>query len=93
VGDGKLVRSVHEAYRKLRVDFSNVGTAAQLNRFVENFIGPMEVRSDGSVGPKTPVAPAEAEATVNSNIAGARYVPRPILIIQSIQTAFWNAAA
>jgi DNA invertase Pin-like site-specific DNA recombinase len=76
-GDHRLAKAVRESYRRVFEDFSGIATPPQWNRFVENFIGPMVLRRDGSVGPKTPMASAGAEAMVNSNIAGGRYARYP----------------
>ena len=49
-----------------------------MNRFVEKFIGPMSLTSDGRIEPRsaeTTTASAVAEAVVNGSVAGGGFEP------------------
>jgi site-specific DNA recombinase len=77
-GQEKLGRAIRLAYRQACQDFAGITDEAHLNRFVEKYIGPMDVRADGIAIPRRlerTTASDESEAVVNSNIAGGGFEP------------------
>ena len=88
-GEERLTRCVRTAYRQVRERFAETVMPSQLNRFVEDYIGPMELTSAGTVVPKklprplggasstheTTTASDESEAVVNISVAGGGFEP------------------
>ncbi|HDZ20163.1 MAG TPA: hypothetical protein ENH80_00630 [Phycisphaerae bacterium] len=73
-GTDRLIAAVRKALKEAREGLENIATPAQLHDLVEHFVGPMILRRDGTIAP-TETAPADAEADVPSNIAGAGFEP------------------
>ena len=74
----RLVTEVRKSLEKARNNFANMTDPQVLNRFIEDFIGPITVSADGSLtSTPTPTksAPADAEAEVPAYIAGGGFEP------------------
>ena len=74
----RLVAEVRKAIEKARFNFAGMNDPQVLNRFVEDFIGPITVTVDGLLIPSrspTQTAPANAEAVVPANVAGGGFEP------------------
>lgn len=77
-GVERFQRSIRIAYRRACENFAQILSGPVMNRFVEEFIGPMALTSDGRVEPRsaeTTTASAEAEAVVNGSVAGGGFEP------------------
>jgi site-specific DNA recombinase len=62
-GTERLAANVRRAFDEARENFTTITTPAQLHRFVEDFVGPMTVKADGTIHPRAPettTAPAVA---------------------------------
>jgi hypothetical protein len=92
----RLGRALQKAYQRACESFSQIADDSHLNRFVEEYIGPMLLTSDGRVRPKrleTTTASDESEAVVNITVAGGRFAPLQKLGPEIVKQAFWNCAA
>jgi hypothetical protein len=79
-GQDRLGTALAKAYQRASESFTKIASDTHVNRFVEEYIGPMLLTSDGRVKPKrleTTTASGEPEAVVNIAVAGARYARRP----------------
>ena len=77
-GQERLAKHVHTAYRRACESFSQIVSPGQLNRFVEDYVGTMNLRSDGVVVPRsaeTTTASDESEAVVHIAVAGGGFEP------------------
>jgi hypothetical protein len=79
----RLARSVRKALDEARETLATAATPTELREFIEQFVGPMVLRPDGTVAQKQP-APAEAEAGVKRPLAGACSLPL------RFRQAFWG---
>jgi hypothetical protein len=73
-GQGRLVKHIHMAYRRACDSFAQIISPSQLNRFAEEYLGTMNLKSDGVVVPRsaeTTTASDESEAVVNIAIGGS----------------------
>jgi DNA invertase Pin-like site-specific DNA recombinase len=73
----RLTAAVRQAFGDARDRLTNVASPAQLHRFIEDFVGPMVVKPDGSIVPKleTTQPSEESEGCVIGNIAGGGFEP------------------
>lgn len=74
----EFIHDVRQAISEVKDSLTDAVTPAKLNRFVEDWIGPIRVDADGSLHPlslETTTASDESEAVVTSNIAGAGFEP------------------
>ena len=74
-GLDRLEKAMRTAYARASDCFSRIASEAHLNRFVEDYIGPMVLCGDGRVKPRRlemTTASDESEAVVNIAIAGGR---------------------
>jgi replicative superfamily II helicase len=69
-----LAKAIRHAFDEARESLASVATPEQFNRFVDEFVGPMEVQADGAVTQKkTPSA--DSEGVLQSNVAGGGFEP------------------
>jgi hypothetical protein len=76
----EFIHAVRQAISEVKESLTDAVSPAKLNRFVEDWIGPIRVDADGTLHPlslETTTASDESEAGVTSNIAGGRYARRP----------------
>ena len=73
-GVEKLAREVMEALAEARQSLASVSTPAQMNEFMQKYVGPMIVRRDGSIGPQKKSGSPDRtdEPDVPGLVAGAR---------------------
>ncbi len=74
----EFIHAVRQAIGEARDCLTDAMTSARLNRFVEDWIGPIRVDADGSLHPlslETTTASDESEAVVTGNIAGVGFEP------------------
>jgi DNA invertase Pin-like site-specific DNA recombinase len=73
----RLSAAVRQAFGEARDSLTNVASPAQLHRFIEDFVGPMLVKPDGSIIPKleTTQPSVDSEGCVTGNIAGGGFEP------------------
>jgi site-specific DNA recombinase len=74
----EFIHSVRQAIGEVKEALTDAISPAKLNRFVEDWIGPIRVDYDGSLHPlglETAQAPDESGACVTSNIAGGGFEP------------------
>jgi hypothetical protein len=74
----EFIHAVRQAVAEVKASLTAAVTPAKLNRFVEDWIGPIRVDGDGSLHPlalETTQAPDESGACVTSNIAGGGFEP------------------
>ena len=77
-GQERLEQAVRTAYRPAPENFTQIMSDSHVNRFVEKYVGPMLLTSDGRVAPRsleTTTASALAEAVVNVSVAGGGFEP------------------
>jgi hypothetical protein len=77
-GPERLETAMRTAYARASDCFSRIASETHLNRFVEDYIGPMVLCGDGRAKPRrlaTTTASDESEAVVTSNIAGGGFEP------------------
>ena len=77
-GTAKIARAVCQAFSEARKGLSAITTPAQLNGFVERFVGPIEVHEDGTIGPAGAGADDASDGSdedVIRSIAGAGSKP------------------
>jgi hypothetical protein len=75
----EFIHAVRQAVSEAKNSLSDAVSPAKLNRFVEDWIGPIRVDANGSLHPlalETTQAPDESGACVTSNIAGGGFEPR-----------------
>jgi hypothetical protein len=77
-GAERLVGEVRKAVERARHNFAGMNDPLVLNRFVEDFIGPITVTADGrleQLEDQTETAPAVAGAVVPNYVAGGGFEP------------------
>src|SRR5882762_1828150 len=67
-----LMEAVQEAFNGAYKSLTSAMTSEEYNRFVEEFVGPMEILPDGTVQ-QVQMPPVEVEGRLLSCITGARY--------------------
>ena len=76
--DGDVRAPGAQTINDIPMTLTEAVSPAKLNRFVEDWIGPIRVDADGSLHPlslETTTASDESEAVVTSNIAGGGFEP------------------
>jgi site-specific DNA recombinase len=74
----EFIHAVRQAIVEVKDLLTDAITPAKLNRFVEDWIGPIRVDADGTLHPltlETPTASDESEAVVTGNVAGGGFEP------------------
>lgn len=87
----QFAEDVWTAVREVEGSITALANDAQYHSFVESFIGPISVHSDGRLAPveaETATASDESEAVATSGIAGGRLEP-----LNMARAAFWLRAA
>jgi hypothetical protein len=74
----EFIHAVRQSISEVKESLTEAVTPAKLNRFVEDWIGPIRVDIDGTLHPlslETTMASDDSEAVVTSNIAGGGFEP------------------
>ena len=71
-----LAEAVRAAFDDAKRDFTAVATPAEFNHFIDRFVGPIEIRPDGTIGPKAPDAGVMAQKELpTTEVAGSISTP------------------
>ena len=74
----EFIYAVRQAVFEVKDSLIEAVTPAKLNRFVEDWIGPIQVKADGTLHPlslEMPTASDDSEAVVTGNVAGGGFEP------------------
>jgi hypothetical protein len=82
-----IAEAVRPVFERARRGLAQASTPQAFNKFVEQFVGPMEALPDGTFVPKQ-MPPAGAEDIVQRQVAGGGFEP-----LRMARTAFWQRAA
>jgi methionine aminopeptidase len=74
----QLTRAVRQAITEARENLALAATATQLRDFIEQFVGPMILKADGTVTRKETSPPGSPRGDVTRSIAGASYKDQEI---------------
>ena len=69
-----LAAAIRECFDDARQRLAEIATPEELNRLVEQFVGPIVVKADGSIYPKQ-MPPVDTRGIVQGSIAGGGFEP------------------